>query len=209
MAGFGWNMRQGNTDMYDQKGSTQIACRICDRVFLSTQALINHIETHMVHDETAAAAATGRARSHHHQNDQLNSIMLPPRRNPLLQQPANPNNFQNNNLLIPRPSMSEERYDPSLFQNDLRNYFPIPPGKFTRLTMRYMHGPQLPRNGNFGQESGHQIPQQLPSSSTTDHDFTKPLLDQLQRQQIVDVKRDDEGNNRVYESERLDLNLKL
>lgn len=209
MAGFGWNMRQGSNNMHDQKDSTQIACRICDQVFLSTQALINHIETHMVHDETAAAAATGTVRSYHHQNDQLNSIMLPPRTNPLLRLPANPTNFQNNNLPIPRPSISEARYDPSLFQNDLKNYFPIPPAKFTRLTMRRMHGPQLPRNGHFGQEPGHQIQQQLSSSSTTDHDFTKPLLDQLQKQQIVDVERDDEGSNRVYESERLDLNLKL
>jgi hypothetical protein len=55
MAGFGWSLRHGNT-----LGSkrpllpSQIACRICDHVFTSVQALIDHIESHMVEDvETA------------------------------------------------------------------------------------------------------------------------------------------------------------
>ncbi|GLT71423.1 hypothetical protein SLA2020_434410 [Shorea laevis] len=63
----GWNVRprnmHGSTNharhQHDHQqpfyNPTQIACRICDHVFMSTQALINHIESHMVEEETAAS----------------------------------------------------------------------------------------------------------------------------------------------------------
>ncbi|XP_048332681.2 formin-like protein 2 [Ziziphus jujuba] len=62
MAGYGWNLRHGNVQGLNRgrqqlpHNPSQIACRLCDQVFLSTQALINHIETHMVEDEAKAAS---------------------------------------------------------------------------------------------------------------------------------------------------------
>ncbi|KAF3456759.1 hypothetical protein FNV43_RR01413 [Rhamnella rubrinervis] len=61
-AGYGWSLRQGNVQglnpsqqqQLSAHGRMQIACRLCDRVFLSTQSLIDHIETHMVEDEAAS-----------------------------------------------------------------------------------------------------------------------------------------------------------
>lgn len=53
MAGYGWNLRHGRQQL--PHNPSQIACRLCNQVFLSTQALINHIETHMVEDHEAAS----------------------------------------------------------------------------------------------------------------------------------------------------------
>lgn len=61
-AGYGWTLRQGHVQglnpsqqqQLSSHGRMQIACRLCDRVFLSTESLINHIESHMAEDEAAS-----------------------------------------------------------------------------------------------------------------------------------------------------------
>lgn len=63
MASFGWGDKRHENGMHELSSSPkrpfafpQIACRICDQVFFSTQALINHIETHIVENESVFAS---------------------------------------------------------------------------------------------------------------------------------------------------------
>ncbi|KAJ6430223.1 hypothetical protein OIU84_021599 [Salix udensis] len=60
MAGFGWNLRRGNTlGSKTPSLPSQIACRLCDHVFASVQALIDHTESHMIENVEAARWKNG------------------------------------------------------------------------------------------------------------------------------------------------------
>ncbi|KAJ4833013.1 hypothetical protein Tsubulata_001692 [Turnera subulata] len=56
MAGYGWSSRRGTGSGGQRRPQvpSQIACRVCDRVFMSTQALIDHIESHIGGDDLAS-----------------------------------------------------------------------------------------------------------------------------------------------------------
>ncbi|TXG72341.1 hypothetical protein EZV62_000920 [Acer yangbiense] len=66
MAGFGWTLnRDRNLNRFRKRPypmpniashypNPQIACRFCDQVFMSTQVLIHHIQTHIIEDEVVS-----------------------------------------------------------------------------------------------------------------------------------------------------------
>lgn len=208
MASFVWNKRQGNVhELLDNNHARkcpfpktqqqQIACRICNKVFLSTHSLINHIETHMVNNETAAARR---------QNELINQFA------------TNPNFYNNFTLQTPPPPTQPPIHSGRIAQEIIRNPFlfpnpqsllnhqgpwPVPPTNLSRKNLVF--GPQLQPHSIFGQQAV-RIQQQLSSSSSDC--FTKPLIDQLQKN-IPAVERYSDGNNRVFGSEMLDLTLKL
>ncbi|KAJ4722737.1 hypothetical protein OWV82_006185 [Melia azedarach] len=188
---------------------SQIACRICDQVFLSTQDLINHIETHMVGDETAAA-------SRRQQRDQLpcanpNTLSqsnFPPQ--PLMQ-PAIPNVFMSQPL--------SERRSPVAFHNpnlrgviwDMFPCLPVQPISSSGIGLQGLC-PQRPVH--FTGSGGQLLVPQRPvlEARTSSNDFTKPLIDQLQKG-LPDVVQpvEEQDYNMVYNAEMhgLDLTLKL
>lgn len=92
MAEYGWNMKHrnmygfnlGHREWPPYNPTQNIVCQFCGHVFVSTQALINHIESHMVEEEVSAASR--RAMRQHvitnllpsqtdHENLLVNSIM--------------------------------------------------------------------------------------------------------------------------------------
>lgn len=207
MAGFGWDMRRGNVhELIDNHArrcpfpaiqQQQIACRICNKVFLSTHSLINHIETHMVNNETPAARG---------QNELINQFV------------TNPNFYNNFTLQNPLPPTQSPIHSGRIAQEIIRNPFLFPNPQSLRNNQRpwpvtptnlpgknLVFGPQLLPRSVFRHQAV-QIQQQL--SSTSSDYFTKPLIDQLQRK-IPAIERYVDGNNRVLGSEMLDLTLKL
>ncbi|KAK2643675.1 hypothetical protein Ddye_018870 [Dipteronia dyeriana] len=55
MAGFGWILNRDRKLSRKRPYPTpQIACRFCDQVFMSPQALIHHIDTHIIEDVVMA-----------------------------------------------------------------------------------------------------------------------------------------------------------
>lgn len=205
MAEHGWNLRHRNMQhgltnhaRHDQpfhNPTSQIACRLCDHVFLSTQALINHIESHIAEEESTAASrsrqhrATSRLPS---QRDLLfncsqpNFATLPENRLPLVQPPAaaaerHPFLCVHRTFAPPTPTLLPQVY---------------PMGRFSS------HAPQLILSGPQGQRRAAEEPP---------GDCTKPYLDQLEHpiMAIVQVADRNDENNGISGLNKLDLALKL
>ncbi|KAJ0034208.1 hypothetical protein Pint_25087 [Pistacia integerrima] len=189
MAGFGWsNMRHGNGNnmMHELNharkrpfASTQIACRICDQVFLSTQSLINHIETHI--------GENGSVVSSRRQHELMNNHIFQQNYFAMRQQERNP-------FLHGAPAAT--RLVPQV---------PVPP---SRLSLSLgVFGPHLPPNYISRQVQAEM--QRRMAAAEPARDFTKPFLDQLQ-QITIPANHDVEREHRhMYDSETLDLTLKL
>lgn len=198
-------------------GKTQIACRVCDSVFLSTKALIDHLDSHIVDDE----AATARIRHHL----QISHLMSSQRSNPIMSIQLNPEAtalpFQ------PSPQIQHQQaffnhnqqfYSPDqaqpvpYIQRDPFNAVPPPysnPNSYPNLHAYSSLGRNL--NRRFG------APSMVPSSQkTTLHmaameypgDCTRPFLSQLEYP-ILPVNRFDRHSNCNGNSNELDLDLKL
>lgn len=174
--------------------STQIACRICDHVFMSTQALINHIESHMVEEETAASIRQHRTNR------------LPASQRDLFANCLQPSfaTLPENGLLLPPPL--PERH-PFLGVN--RTFAPPPTGllppqvsPMARNYTNFSNSPQLILSAPQGQSRVAEAP---PS------DCTRPYLDLLEQpiKAMVQVSGRNDENNGISGLNRLDLALKL
>ncbi|GLU08189.1 hypothetical protein SLE2022_251130 [Rubroshorea leprosula] len=218
MAAFGWNLRRVNNMQHDQFSQArqtrsfilpsvpnQIACRICNQVFTSTQGLITHIESHMIQDETIAAA----------RRQQLDPSRLFSSHRDLFSNPYNnipsfsPQQFDNfgrhyHHVQLP---MQYPSYPPLLPQDP--NPLSILPSSQLSLYNRNNHHfslpqPQfLPAVAPYAGYQGRQQRTTMQHSPSNDH--TKPFLVQLEnmREPEYDKGRSD------FDAVSLDLTLKL
>lgn len=175
MAEFGWSkMMHGNENNVHELNhvckrpfaSTQIACRICDQVFLSNRSLINHIYTHTAEYESVVAS---RRRQEQAQRD-----FFAKKRNPFL-------------------------------HGALADRLPVPPS-WLSLSMGAL-GSQLPPDYKSRQV---QVEMQWRMAAAEPaRDFTKPFLNQSHHNTIPanHLAAREDGN--IFDSEMLDLTLKL
>lgn len=173
---------------------TQIACRICNRVFVSTQALINHIESHMVNEES-------NSRLQHRAN------RITPSQRALCANPLRPN-FA---LSIP------PRETPQLFENRLAPVQPIaPPERHLFYGGSRFIAPQpnlLPLLPPMPMNKFALPPQMMLSAEQTQRrmveeppsDCTRPFIDQLDHPIVLSIEAADSNND----DDKLDLTLKL
>ena len=205
MAEHGWslrhriNMQHGSTNHIARHepfhNPTQIACRLCDHVFMSTQALINHIESHMAEEESSAAS---RSRQH-----RTTTTRLPSQRDLLLPNFAT---LLENRLPLVQPLPPAERH-PFLCVH--RSFAPLRPPptllpQVSPMARFSSHAPQLILSGP--QEQRRVLAPEEPPG-----DCTKPYLDQLEHPIMAVVQgadRNDE-NNGISGLNKLDLALKL
>ncbi|KAB8495643.1 hypothetical protein FH972_025385 [Carpinus fangiana] len=209
MAEHGWNLRHrinmqhGSTNHIARQepfqSPTQIACRLCDQVFMSTQALINHIESHMAEEESTAAS---RSRQH-----RATTTRLPSQRDLLFNcsQPNFATHPENRLPLVQRPSQPSERH-PFLCVH--RSFAPPPPPtllpQVSPMARFSSHAPQLILSSPQGQR-------RVLAPEEPLGDCTKPYLDQLEHPIMVVVQaadRNDE-NSGIFGLNKLDLALKL
>jgi hypothetical protein len=178
---------------------TQIACRLCDNVFLSTQALINHIESHMAEEESTAAS---RSRQH-----RTTTTRLPSQRD-LLFNCSQPNfaTLPENRLPLVQPSPAPERH-PFLCVH--RSFAPqLPPPtllpQVSPMARFSSHAPQLILSGPQGQRRI-LVPEEPLG------DCTKPYLNQLEHpiMAVVQVADRNDENSGISGLNKLDLALKL
>ncbi|CAB4261803.1 unnamed protein product [Prunus armeniaca] len=207
MSGCNWNMRHGGNVHGSNcapasmpSGSTEIACRICDRVFMSTQALINHIESHIV-DDGLTASRLRQLTQQTNTNPPIRSNPVFPLSNPFNQR--NPFHDVHNNQIgfAPPPPHHQYPYPP---QQQLSPY-------------------ALPRNVNVNVNQGvvgsHYMVMQSANETAArmaseeddlSSDCTMPLLSQLDRPlPPVNYELDRRGNIGEASSDNLDLTLKL
>ncbi|GAV65427.1 hypothetical protein CFOL_v3_08942 [Cephalotus follicularis] len=204
MAGLGWNIRQSNMPGLNHAyrrpyNPTHIACRICDQVFTSTHGLINHIESHMIDDETLSR-----------RHNEINLMSSQPLTNP----------FQSNfSLLAPQPPIQNVYNFPGVQErNPFLGSTPqiVAPPRSTQPPPPPSPQPQQSQLSLLGRNNFTFRPQPVPSSSRVvqDHqppnDCTKPLLDQLERTMpniVESLRRDKNSHGKSHEM--LDLSLKL
>jgi hypothetical protein len=180
---------------------TQIACRLCDNVFMSTQALINHIESHMGEEE-----ATSRMQH------RTNRLPIPSQRDIC----ANP--FQPN-FALPIPPRETQQ----LFENRLPVMQPLAPPErhpFYGLNRMIVPRPTLPPLVSPMARNNFAVPPQFILSAEQAQrrmveepsgDCTKPYLNQLDHpiMKLVDVTDSNDDNNSISGLNKLDLALKL
>ncbi|KAM1067133.1 hypothetical protein FF1_022423 [Malus domestica] len=209
MSRYNWNLRQGNmlgsSDPAPPRATdlTQIACRLCDRVFMSTQALISHIDSHMGDGDRT----TGRLR-------QLNNL------------PNNINAFISSNAPtrpVPIFPLTNPFHQRSLFHgaNNQIGFTtpPLPPPQ-PHYQLPCAQQPQvphysLPRNPNVNSGAAASHYMMMPYGNQMAHvvreenysDCTRPFLSQLERPiPSINFGLDASGNAK---SDHLDLALKL
>ena len=196
MSRYGWDSGSRNMYRFDHvqhrpQNPPQIACRLCDQIFMSSRALINHLESHMTEDGTISAT-----------RQQETNLISPQREGNV-----SINQFQSNlALLTPlqeiRPSI-QNCY--SLVQNTAvpaRNHistaqFDVPSPQLQLAWSNYML--IKPQPIPSVQPAKQTVIKQLPS------DFIKPYIDQLDKPipEIVDLIKSDN------DEKKLDLTLKL
>ncbi|GLT84981.1 hypothetical protein SLE2022_031860 [Rubroshorea leprosula] len=186
-----------------------LACTICNHVFASNQALLHHIEGHIIRNETASTVRrqhdmglfssntniSSNSSNINHQNplfspEQINSLGLHPYPHqppvdapyPSSFMPQEPNHFPFipfNGVLVPATSSSLSRH-PLYARNGQPSVHPLAPH----------FGYQVQRRS--------QVQQEPPPNN-----HTRPLLSQLER------KRDNEHDNGSSSSSALDVDLTL
>ncbi|KAJ6351393.1 hypothetical protein OIU78_007332 [Salix suchowensis] len=200
MAGFGWNLRRGNTlGSKTPSLPSQIACRLCDHVFASVQALIDHTESHMIENVEAARWKNGLS---------FSSSRADPTANPFSFGPSTPTRLTQTGFLGHNRfnflSLTERNlaFSPSSTPQNIASAQPVsaPQSQLSLLarTSKYTAGSQ-------------QIPLTLPTvqprgiEEPHDIDRTRPFLQQLERPFSSGGSH---GKNRSN-AETLDLTLKL
>lgn len=175
---------------------TQIACRLCDHVFMSTQALINHIESHMAEEETTTAS-----RRQHRTN------RMPSQRD-LFANSLQPSfaTLPENMLPLVQPLPPPERH-PFLGVNRSTFALPAPTLLSPQVSLMarnsFSHAPQFILSAPQGQRRS--VAEEPPS------DCTRPYLDQLELPIMAIVQASDRNdeNNGFSGLNKLDLALKL
>ncbi|XP_011030483.1 PREDICTED: uncharacterized protein LOC105129916 [Populus euphratica] len=205
MAGFGWSLRHGHGSKRPLTPS-QIACRICDHVFSSTQALISHIESHTVEERTALRRQNGLSLfSSSHAEPFASpfsfSLSTPTRRPQTGPLGRNRYNF---------PSSAERKHvfsDRRTPQNLVSGAKPFTP----RAQLS-----RVPRNNKYASVGSQHIPltfqaQPRVIDEPRDIHFTKPFLQQLERPFSSKARFQESNGHRRSKShvETLDLTLKL
>ncbi|KAF9677735.1 hypothetical protein SADUNF_Sadunf08G0138300 [Salix dunnii] len=199
MAGFGWNLRHGN--ILGSKRPllpSQIACRICDHVFTSVQALIDHTESHMIEDVEPARWKNGLKFS----------SRADPIANPFSFGPPTPTRLPPTGFLGHNRfnflSLTERNlaFSPSSTPQNIASAQPVSTQQ-SQLSL-------LARNRKYTAGSQHvpfTLPTVQPKVIEEPHDIarTRPFLQQLERPFSPGVNH---GKNRSY-AETLDLTLKL
>ncbi|KDP40350.1 hypothetical protein JCGZ_02348 [Jatropha curcas] len=207
MAGYGWSMPKR-----PYNSPPQIACRICNHVFMSTQALIDHIESHMTEEDSAARR----------------QLPLPP---PPLMQPSPPaglnfischrraNSLTQLNLSSPTHPLpfNPNAYNlPCNFQERNSSTNPM----FSATPQMFSSRPtfQSPLSSMATKNSNYTMPFSLATSKKkltmaeqASGDCTKPFLQQLEKP-LTPYKNEFKGihNNRNRSDlDMLDLTLKL
>ncbi|WCJ24066.1 hypothetical protein M5689_006052 [Euphorbia peplus] len=218
MARYGWNLNNVSRRTYG--GQPQIACRICNNVFMSTQALIDHIETHMSIDHDPRISSFSGPRrpqpplSLNNVSNGTLSLLTGQRIN------TNTNNF---NFPIPSPNMPMNMpYNPSVYSslasyNQDRNFMfnPNPPQIIPPQPAPNMYSPYMAMRNNyaFGSQFFPNFPFQAPRKFNTENmnrDATKPFLQQLEKPITPNSNFQLNAHKRKRsEFEMLDLNLKL
>ncbi|KAK4538929.1 hypothetical protein RGQ29_032157 [Quercus rubra] len=173
MGEYRWNMRHGNMHEFNNSQRhhpympTQIACRICNRVFVSTQALINHIESHMVNEE---ALCPNPLRPNF-------ALSIPPRETPQL--------FENR-LAPVQPIALPERhhfYGGSRFIAPQPNLLPLlPPMPMNKFALP----PQMMLSA---EQTQRRMVEEPPS------DCTRPFIDQLDHPIVLSIQAADSNND--------------
>ncbi|KAB2599847.1 hypothetical protein D8674_010118 [Pyrus ussuriensis x Pyrus communis] len=206
MSRYNWNWRQGN--MFGSSNPappratdlTQIACKLCDRVFMSTQALIAHIESHLADDDLSTTV-------------RLRQLNLPNSTDPFI---------SSNALLRPSTNPFHQR---RLFHgaNNQICFVPSPappPPPQTHYHFPHPQQPQiphylLPRNPNVNSGAAGSHHMMMPYGNQMAHvvreenhsDSTRPFLSQLERPiPSINFGLDASGNPNF---DNLDLALKL
>ncbi|KAL9390047.1 hypothetical protein Peur_018652 [Populus x canadensis] len=205
MAGFGWSLRHGHGSKRPLPPS-QIACRICDHVFSSTQALIDHIESHTFEEQTASRRQNGLnlfSSSHTEPFASPFSFSLStPTRRPQTG-PLGRNRYGFSSLTERDPVFSDRRTP----QNLVSGAKPFTP----RAQLSW-----VPRNNKYTSVGSQHVPLTFPAQPKVidePHDigFTKPFLQQLERPFSSKARfQESKGHHRSKSHvETLDLTLKL
>lgn len=166
-----------------------VACRICDAVFSSSQALINHIGAHVADDGAAAAvAAAAASRRHNQQRSQMHRFPPGP---PFLAQPRATALFLPSRFSAPN-SLGFDAAE-SLWPNQL--------SPFARNVFREGPPPCAPPVGQY-----------LPNWSEAEEaagDCTRPYINQLEKciPKVADGAEEDDARQLYFC--KLDLTLKL
>lgn len=202
-------------------GKTQIACRVCDSVFLSTKALIDHLDSHIVDDEAATARIRQHLRISHLMSSQRSNPFTNPRIQPNPETTALP--FQSSPQIQhqqPFFNHNQQFYSPDQAQPvpyKQRDPFKAVPPPYSNPNRNSYPNPHayssLGRNLNTGFGAPYMVPS---SQQTTLHmaameyhgDCTRPFLSQLEYP-ILPVNRFDRHSNCNGNSNELDLDLKL
>ncbi|KAB5545117.1 hypothetical protein DKX38_013229 [Salix brachista] len=201
MAGFGWNLRRGSTlGSKTPSLPSQIACRLCDHVFTSVQALIDHTESHMIENVEAARWKDGLS---------FSSSRADPTANPLISfGPSTPTRLTQTGFLGHNRfnflSLTERNlaFSPSSTPQNIASAQPVstPQSQLSLLarTSKYTAG---------SQHAPLTLPTVQPRVVEEPHDIdrTRPFLQQLERPFSSGGSH---GKNRSN-AETLDLTLKL
>lgn len=204
MAEYGWNMSHRNMHGLNPGGQrpyspTRIACRLCDHVFLSTQALINHIESHMREEESARR--------------QHRTSGLPSTRDPFVMNSFLPVNY----IALPAPTgvtlpILENRLPPAgpVASSERHVLLGVDRIVASRPTLP-PQSPPMARN-NFSLAPRSIVPASPRQAEQPPKDCTKPYLNQLDHpiMAVVDITgSSDDHNTKSSLDINLDLALKL
>ena len=189
----------------------QIACRLCNRVFQNTQALITHIESHIVEEEMMAL----RRQNQQLQTNQPNSLINPSQRNLFLPIPFRPASSLLSREIGP-PQILPAVQRPSVIQVSQRNTPPVPTSGSPSIVNAYYHIIHNNSNKNFYQPPN--TPAQVCSSAKNagkqprteeeeldPNDFTRPFLRQLDRPIPIPITRLED----IEKEKGVDLTLRL
>ncbi|OAY55555.1 hypothetical protein MANES_03G163100v8 [Manihot esculenta] len=190
MAGYGWNLNLCPKRPY---APPPIACRICNHVFMSSQALIEHIESHMADEDP---------------NSRRPQNLISCQRNPF----ANPSSQAS---LPPTLPFTPNSYSQLASNFQERNpIFSSSPQMI--VSMRPTSQPQISLMGVRNSWS-HQVPfppqlqrKMMMMEDPPSCDFTKPLLQQLEKPFPYKIELKGINDNRnSSDLDMLDLTLKL
>ncbi|CAK7327271.1 unnamed protein product [Dovyalis caffra] len=204
MAGFGWNWRHGTHGSKRPLPPSHIACRICDHVFMSTQALIDHIESHMVEDDTASRRQNG--------PNPFSSSRTDPFSNPFSFSLSTPTRFSQTGPLGRNRYnfLSLTERNPIFGASTPQNLVPAQP-------ITPQAHPWLARNNKYSNMRSQHVPLTFPTQPKVieeppNIDCTRPFLQQLERPFSYSKLGFQESNGKHKNRSdlgTLDLSLKL